>query len=126
MTSVKNYPDISPVSAGIKGRCPRCGEGKIFRHVLGFRKQCDVCGLDFSFADTADGPAVFAMFIMGFAIVGAALAVEIAFMPPYWVHLVLWVPATFLLALVLLRPIKGALMAQQYKHDAQEGRLTHS
>ena len=122
MANAKDYPDVSSVSAGLKGRCPRCGEGRVFQHFLAFRKECEVCGLDLSFADTADGPAVFAMFIMGFAVVGAALAVEIAFQPSYWVHLVLWVPLTFLLALCLLRPLKGVLLAQQYRHDAQEGR----
>jgi uncharacterized protein (DUF983 family) len=79
--------------------------------------------LDLSFADTADGPAVFVMFIVGFTVVGAALAVEILFQPPYWLHLALWLPLTLLLALGLLRPLKGVLLAQQYRHNAQEGRL---
>lgn len=123
MTSPSNYPPVSPVSAGLKGRCPRCGEGRIFQRFLGFRGNCDSCGLDLSFADTADGPAVFVMFIVGFTVVGAALAVEILFQPPYWLHLALWLPLTLVLALGLLRPLKGVLLAQQYRHNAQEGRL---
>jgi len=123
MTTSSNNPPVSAVAAGLKGRCPRCGEGRIFQHFLGVRENCDSCGLDLSFADTADGPAVFVMFIVGFAVVGAALAVEILFQPPYWLHLALWLPLTLLLALGFLRPLKGALLAQQYRHNAQEGRL---
>ena len=117
------HANVSPVAAGLKGRCPRCGEGRIFERFLEVRGNCDSCGLDLSFADTADGPAVLVMFIVGFAVVGAALAVEILFQPPYWLHLALWLPLTLLLALGFLRPLKGMLLAQQYRHNAQEGRL---
>jgi uncharacterized protein (DUF983 family) len=90
---------------------------------LGVRSNCGTCGLDLSFADTADGPAFFVMFAVGFAVVAAALAVEILYQPPYWLHLALWLPLTLVLAVFLLRPLKGVLLAQQYRHDAQEGRL---
>lgn len=123
MASPSKYPPVSPVSAGLKGLCPRCGEGRVFQHFLGVRSNCGTCGLDLSFADTADGPAFFVMFAVGFAVVAAALAVEILYQPPYWLHLALWLPLTLVLAVFLLRPLKGVLLAQQYRHDAQEGRL---
>ncbi|MGI9386160.1 MAG: DUF983 domain-containing protein [Methyloligellaceae bacterium] len=123
MASSRKYPPVSPVSAGLKGLCPRCGEGRIFQNFLGVRRNCDACGLDLSFADTADGPAFFVMFAVGFAVVAAALAVEIMYQPPYWLHLALWLPLTLLLSVFLLRPLKGMLLAQQYRHNAQEGRL---
>ncbi|WP_066721092.1 MULTISPECIES: DUF983 domain-containing protein [Hyphomicrobiales] len=112
----------SPYSTGLKGRCPRCGEGKLFEGFLKVRPRCAACGLDYSFADSADGPAVFIMLIAGFAVLGAALAVEIAYEPPIWLHLVIWLPLAVIVCLALLRPMKGLAVALQYVHKAQEGR----
>jgi len=114
---------VSPVSAGLRGRCPRCGQGKLFKGFLDLQPKCNACGLDYSFADSGDGPAVFIMMIAGFVIVGLALWVEFTWHPPYWVHAVLWIPLVIILPLGLLRPLKGWLVAQQYRHSAKEGRL---
>lgn len=113
----------SPVTAAIAGHCPRCGEVPLFRQVLNINERCSACGLDFKFIDTGDGPAVFAIFILGFLVVGSALYVEFTFEPPVWIHAVLWGLATPLIAIVLLRLIKGWLIGQQYKHRAEEGRI---
>lgn len=113
----------SPYSAGLACRCPRCGEGKLFDGFLTLKPRCMACGLDFGFADSADGPAVIIMFIAGFGIVGGVLALEIAYEPPFWVHMVIWLPLTIILCLGLLRPMKGLAIALQYARDAGEGRL---
>jgi uncharacterized protein (DUF983 family) len=113
----------SPFVTGLSGRCPRCGKGKLFDGFLAVRQSCEACGLDYSFADAGDGPAVFVMFIAGFIVVGAALVVEIKYAPPLWVHAVLWIPLILLVTLAPLRLIKGLLIALQYHHDAAEGRL---
>ena len=115
---------VSPVSAAIGGRCPRCGQGALFRQVLNLRERCTGCGLDYKFIDTGDGPAVFVIFILGFLMMGSALYVEFTFEPPVWVHVVAWGLLTPLVALALLRLIKGALIGQQFKHKAEEGRLS--
>ncbi|MCE9649997.1 MAG: DUF983 domain-containing protein [Parvibaculum sp.] len=117
------YPPQSSLKIGLKSRCPRCGEGKLFTGFLTVPPKCDVCGLDYSFADAGDGPAVFIMMIAGFIIVGLALYVEVAYQPPYWVHAVLWIPLTLFLTVGMLRPLKGWLIAQQFRHKAQPGRL---
>jgi uncharacterized protein (DUF983 family) len=108
---------------GLRGRCPRCGEGKVFTGFLGLRKACDHCGLDYGFADAGDGPAVFVILIIGFIVVGLALWMEVNFNPPLWLHFMLWIPLTLLLSLVALRLIKGVLIALQYRNKAAEGRL---
>jgi uncharacterized protein (DUF983 family) len=113
----------SPYSTGISGRCPRCGEGKLFDGFLKVRPHCSACGLDFGFADSADGPAVFIMLIAGFVVLGAALYVEIAYEPPIWLHLAIWLPLSVIVCLALLRPMKGLAVALQYAHKAEEGRL---
>ncbi|MGY6569274.1 MAG: DUF983 domain-containing protein [Salinarimonas sp.] len=112
----------SPIKAGLRGRCPRCGEGRMFDGFLALQKSCDNCGLDYDFADSADGPAVFIMFIVGFVVVGLAMWVEFTFMPPIWLHLVMWFSLTIVLALSLARPLKGVMIALQYHHRAEEGR----
>jgi uncharacterized protein (DUF983 family) len=88
------------------------------------RPTCETCGLDFGFADSGDGPAIFIMLIVGFIVVGGALTVEVLYRPPIWMHLLLWLPLTLVLALGLLRPLKGLMIAQQYAKDAREGRLS--
>jgi uncharacterized protein (DUF983 family) len=117
--------DASPpaLAAGLAARCPRCGKGALFRSGLAVREACPRCGLSYAFADSGDGPAVFAIFILGFLVLGGALLVEFRLNPPVWVHVVLWGLATPALAFVLLRGIKGILIALQYKHQAGEGRL---
>ena len=114
----------SLIATGLKGRCPRCGNGKLFAGFLALRPSCENCGLDFSFADSADGPAFFVMFLSGFIVAGSALAVEIIYAPPYWVHALLWGPLILLTTLAPLRPMKGLLIALQYRHGAAEGRFT--
>jgi uncharacterized protein (DUF983 family) len=123
---VTNQPATSPspIAAGLLGRCPRCGEGRLFQGFLALRPRCEHCGLDFSFADSADGPAFFVMFLSGFIVAGSALAVEIIYAPPYWVHALLWGPLILITTLLPLRPVKGLLIALQYYHKAAEGRFT--
>ena len=82
-----------------------------------------MCGLDYGFADSGDGPAVFIMFFAGFIVVGAALIVEALYHPPYWVHAVLWLPLILIVTLGPLRPMKGLMIALQYHHKAEEGRF---
>jgi uncharacterized protein (DUF983 family) len=112
-----------PIAWGLLGRCPRCGKGRLFRGFLALQPRCEVCGLDFSFADSADGPAVFVMFFSGFVVAGSALVVEALYQPPFWLHAVLWVPLILITTLGPLRPMKGLLIALQYHHKAAEGRL---
>jgi uncharacterized protein (DUF983 family) len=114
---------VPTIAIGLKGRCPRCGEGPLFDGFLATAPNCRACGLDFGFADAADGPAVFIMFIVGFAVVGAVLVVEFTYAPPLWLHMALWLPLVIVLSLGLLRPAKGIFIALQYRTRAREGRL---
>ncbi len=118
-------PSLTPtILRGLRCRCPRCGKGKLFQGFLTLAPRCEACGLDYAFIDTADGPAFFVMFIAGFIVAGSALAVEMAYAPPYWVHAVLWIPLILLTTLAPLRPMKGVLVALQYHHKAEEVRFS--
>ena len=119
----RRYPPISAMSTGLAGRCPRCGDGRLFNGDITVAPKCDVCGRDFAFADSGDGPAVFVTLLAGFMVLGIALAVDVAYEPPLWVHLVIFLPLTILVCLGMLRPLKGVLIASQYKNKAAPGRL---
>lgn len=114
---------LSPYRVGTAGRCPRCGEGPLFSGFLKVKPRCEACGLDFGFADAGDGPAFFIMSIVGIVVVALALWVEFTYEPPIWLHIVVWFSLTVVLSLVLVRPAKGLMIALQYFHRAEEGRI---
>ncbi len=116
-------PTALPIGRGLRGRCPRCGEGKLFQGFLTLRPSCERCGLDYGFADAGDGPAVFVILIGGAIVVFAALMTEVVYQPPYWLHAALWLPLILLVTLAPLRLLKGLLIALQYHHKAAPGRL---
>lgn len=118
MSEAERLP--SPFATGLKCRCPRCGEGPLFRGFLKTWSKCESCGLDLAFAESSEGPAVFIIFIVGFVIVGAAALTEMAFHPHPLVHLALWIPGTIILSLLLMRPFKGVMIALQYRHIVRE------
>lgn len=118
-----HYPPVDAIAVGFRGRCPRCGQGKLFNGYLATGERCGVCGLDYSFIDSGDGPAVLVMLIIGFIVVGLALWMEVNVDPPLWVHFILWIPLAVGLCLAALRWMKGILIALQYKHKAAEGQL---
>jgi uncharacterized protein (DUF983 family) len=119
----KVWPPVSPYVAGLTCRCPRCGAGKLFSGFLTLRPRCETCGLDYSFMDPGDGPAIFVILFAGFVVVAAALIVEVRYQPPFWLHAALWGPLILLTTLVPLRLLKSLLIALQYHHKAAEGRF---
>ena len=119
---MSNAPIWPSVMRGLRGRCPHCGEGRLFAGFLSLRPKCESCALDYRFADSGDGPAVFVILGAGFIVVFAALVVEVLYRPPYWLHAALWLPLILLTTLAPLRVIKGLLIALQYHHKAEEGR----
>jgi uncharacterized protein (DUF983 family) len=114
---------VSPISAGLRCRCPNCGEGQLYRGFLKFKEQCDACGADLTIADVGDGASFFVMWIALIVIVPAAMIFELIVSPPLWVHVLLWVPAIVIVCLALLRPFKATLFALQWKHKAGEARF---
>jgi len=113
----------NPVLNGLMVRCPRCGKGPLLHKLLAVREKCPSCGLSYAFADSGDGPAVFVILILGAIALGLALFVEFRFAPPAYVHLLvegIFIP---IMAIALLRLLKGVLINLQYAHKAEEGRF---
>ncbi len=115
-----HYPPVSPLTAGLSCRCPRCGRGRLFKGYLDVVPRCEVCGLDLRVHDSGDGPAVFLIFILGALVVPLAILVEVYASPPMWVHVVVWPVVIMGLALGLLRPAKALLVAIHYKNLRHE------
>ena len=116
-----DLPQLSPLAAGLRSKCPRCGEGQLFDGFLTVKARCQRCDLDLSIADSGDGPAVFVIFIVGPVATGLALLTESIFTPPYWLHLVIWPPLILGGVVALLRPFKATLIALQFKYKVREG-----
>ena len=115
---------MSPLVTAVTCRCPRCGKGPLFVQLLNLRESCSNCGMSYRFIDTGDGPAVFAIFILGFLVLGGALIAEFQFGVPWWCHVILWGLLTPVLAVFLLRFLNALLIGLQYRNKAEEGRLT--
>ena len=112
----------SPLGAALKGSCPRCGQGPLFKGWVTFAPLCCACGLDFASFNVGDGPAAFLILIVGAILTVLAVVTDLSWSPPWWVHLV-WFPVGLLLTLGGLREAKAALLAQEYLHRAREGRI---
>jgi uncharacterized protein (DUF983 family) len=99
---------------GLRGRCPRCGEGKLFRAFLKVDDHCSVCALDFTPHRADDLPAYLVIVIVGHIVVPTILWVETDYAPPVPLQLAIYLPLTLILSLALLQPVKGAVVGVQW------------
>jgi uncharacterized protein (DUF983 family) len=102
------------VKRGFRGRCPRCGEGRLFRAFLKVDNDCSVCGLDYTPHRADDLPAYLVIVIVGHIVVPTALFIETDYSPPVWLQLSIYLPLTLVLSLALLQPVKGAVVGMQW------------
>ncbi len=119
------FAPVEPVKAGLSACCPRCGQGRLFDGVVKLKPACTSCGLDYSFADSGDGPAIFVILIADCVMLGLALWTEFNLHPPMWLHVLLWGPLTIGLSIWLLRTIKATLIALQFRNNARQGTIDH-
>ncbi len=113
----------NPLLSGAAGRCPNCGEGHLFEGFLTVSPQCEACGFNLAAADSGDGPAVFVILIAGLITAFGALFTMFA-IRSVWITLVIWLPMTLILVLILLRPMKGLMLAAQFMNKASQA--THN
>lgn len=109
--------------AALTARCPECGKGRMFVGYLRLAERCADCGADFRVADAGDGPAVFAMLLVGAMVVPVAVMLEFAFQMPPLLIVAITSSLAVGLSLLLLRPLKALLFALQWKHKAAESRF---
>lgn len=114
-------PEIA--SAALFGRCPKCGAKTLFDGMLKFAPRCRACGLDYSQFNVGDGPAAFLTLIVGAVVAMLAIWLQLSFEPPFWVHVMLWVPLATALVIGGLRVAKAWLLGTEYRRRAGEGRI---
>jgi uncharacterized protein (DUF983 family) len=117
----KGQPGL--VQAALSGLCPDCGAKTLFAGPVEFAERCDGCGLDYGSFNVGDGPAAILTLILGALIMAAAIGLDIAVGPPFWVHVIIWVPLTALAVFASLRFAKGALLIAEHRNKAKEGQL---
>jgi uncharacterized protein (DUF983 family) len=114
-TALAEKRDVwTSIKRGFRGRCPRCGEGKLFRAFLKVDNNCSVCGLDFTPHRADDLPAYLVIVIVGHIVVPTALMVETNYSPPVALQLAVYLPFTLVASLLLLQPVKGAVVGIQW------------
>ena len=113
---------LPPVQTGLAGRCPDCGEGRLFKSFLSFEDSCAACGADFTNEDTGDGPAVFVIFIVGIFIIPMALGFHMILDPPLAVTFVIWGLIIIAVCLWLLRLLRGVMFNIAWQRHAREVR----
>lgn len=118
-----DWPAPDATEASLKGLCPRCGAPTLFAGAVRFSERCARCDLDFVQFNVGDGPAAFLILIVGAIVTLGAVMLELSVSPPFWVHILIWLPVTLGLVVGLLRLAKGALLILEYRNRAREGRL---
>jgi uncharacterized protein (DUF983 family) len=111
--------EISSLLKSLNCKCPKCGQGRLYHDGLfnlTLRQSCASCGLDLGKNDSADGPAVFLIFVLGALLVPAALIFDAAVDPPLWVHAVLWGTVALGITVGSLKPLKSLVIGIQYRH----------
>ncbi len=129
MTEQPGSPDDTPentkgrpslAEAALFGCCPRCDARTLFDGPVKFAERCRACGLDFTRFNVGDGPAGFLTLIIGAVITGLAIWLDLTVTPPFWVHILIWVPVTALSVLGGLRVAKALLLIAEYRNKAGE------
>lgn len=112
--AARSRPLWTAMKRGFLGRCPHCGQGRLFRAFLKTHERCSVCGEAFHHHRADDLPAYLVVLIVGHVVVGGFMGLETATDWPGWLHLAIWVPITLVMALALLGPTKGAVVGLQW------------
>jgi uncharacterized protein (DUF983 family) len=116
--SPEGRPSI--LRAALFGLCPQCGDKTLFAGLGQFADTCSHCKLDYASFNVGDGPAALLTMVIGALIIVFALLLDSAVRPPFWVHVIIWVPVTAALTVITLRMAKAALLASEYRNKAHE------
>jgi uncharacterized protein (DUF983 family) len=98
------------LSRGLRARCPACGGAALFQGWLRVRDMCPVCTAPLGAVRADDAPPYVVIFIVGHVVIGTQVVLERFVTLPILTEAAIFLPATAVLALGLLRPVKGAVM----------------
>jgi uncharacterized protein (DUF983 family) len=109
-----NITSGQAVLRGLLGRCPNCGRGRMFSRFLKVADRCPACGEELFHQRADDFPAYLVIVLVGHIVVPSMLVVETEYAPPLWLEATFWPAVTLAMALALIQPIKGAIVAIQW------------
>jgi uncharacterized protein (DUF983 family) len=122
MTRVWRFPTprrdrslTTAIMRGLKGRCPNCGRGRLFRSYLKVVNTCEICGEDLSPQRADDAPAYLTLLLVAH-VVGAGVLLSDELWPNsslVWVAL-FWLIFAAVASLLILPRAKGAIVGQQW------------
>lgn len=118
-------PWLRALLRGGAKRCPRCGQGRLFKGYTRTAEACSVCGLDFSGHRADDAPPYVTIMVVGHLMIPLALVVGTVFQPPLPVQFAIFLPAILAATLWMLPVSKGALVGVQWAnrmHGFGDGR----
>lgn len=118
---ISDYPPMRAQDTGLRGKCPRCGQGSLFAGFITVADECENCGLSFDFADAGDGPAFFVICLAVVPVVAFSLWLTLSLGISYWLNALLTLPLLLAVCILPLRPLKGLMIAIQYNKDAHQG-----
>ena len=113
-TPVQQRSVVEAMKRGFRNRCPNCGQAALFRAFLKPVDRCPSCGEEMHHHRADDLPAYLVALIVGHVMVGGWLMTETLWHLSSWQHIAIWSPATVVAALLLLQPVKGAVIGLQW------------
>jgi uncharacterized protein (DUF983 family) len=119
-------PLATALGRGLLARCPVCGIGRLFAGFLRVAPQCAHCAAPLGLARADDAPPYFTILIVGHIVIPGMLIMQKLADPPNWLQAAIFLPLTVILAVGLIRPVKGAtvglmLSFNMLKSDAEAG-----
>ena len=108
-------PMMTAIGRGLLGRCPACGQSRLFRGFLRVQPECQGCRAPLGLARAEDASPYFTILLVGHVLVPAMFMVDRAYTPEAWLMMAIFVPLAALLSIGLLRPIKGGTVGLMMK-----------
>ncbi|KPF72812.1 hypothetical protein IP69_02865 [Bosea sp. AAP35] len=102
------------ITRGLRGRCPRCGEGRLFKGFLKPVDTCAACGEAMHHQRADDLPPYVVITIVGHVVVGGLLMAEKYADWSMGLHMAIWPALTVILSLLLMQPVKGGVIGLQW------------
>ena len=99
---------------GLAGRCPRCGEAKLFAHGLTPVESCPACHEDMTPQRADDFPAYLVILILGHVLVPIVVAANMKWDIGLAPQMIAWPIVAVIAAVLMIRPAKGAVIGVQW------------
>ncbi len=107
------------LSRGLKGQCPSCGDARLFGRFLKPVPHCPACGQDWSVQTADDLPAYLVVLVVGHLLAPFIVALNLHYDISTAVQMALWPSMALVMSMLLIQPVKGAVIALQWARRMQ-------